>query len=166
MGHPFTQISFQLFRLGTVAPARQRVLGNTAVPWEPSDWANLHGGLGKGFFLLLFKCHRALASHPRHSQDLLQCCPPAFSVLQSFTVLHHTSLSQIPPGFFIVLSCQPSQESLLEQVFLQHLLPLFLPSLTLPSLPPSSDASLSLLSELYGQNILLVFSRPSVSGIQ
>lgn len=53
--HPFTQISFQLFRLGAVAPARQRVLGNTAVPWEQSGWANLHGGLEKGSLLVLYQ---------------------------------------------------------------------------------------------------------------
>lgn len=54
-GHPFTQISFQLFRLGAVAPARQRVLGNAAMPWEQSGWANLHGGLEKGFLLVFYQ---------------------------------------------------------------------------------------------------------------
>lgn len=95
-GHPFTQISFQPVRLGAVAPARQRVLGNTTVPCRGN---NLPGpacmeGLEKAAFCSLIKYHLALAPHPSHSQHLLGpnlLCPP-----QRHSPSAHRPLSNSP----------------------------------------------------------------------
>lgn len=90
---------------------------------DPAGPTNLHGGVEKGFLLLLFQVSQSSGTHPRHSQDLLQLscilsCPPG---------IHHTSLSDSPRHLQCCFVNQ-SQEWLLDQVFPD------VPSLALPFL--------------------------------
>lgn len=126
----------------SVALARQRVLGNTTGSWEQSGWANLHGGLEKGFLLLHYQVSQSSGT-PSKAQPgpvtELSCnlpCPPP----------HSPSLPQPLSGF-------PSriQGSVLTSIkshsWIKSVL-MYL-SLSLPSRPPSSDLSPCLCCQSY-----------------